>query len=341
LEKHTKNDISTAQSLIAGIDIGGTKIALALAAPDCRVLSKCSFPTRVADGAHKILERTLNELEKLIEQAGASLTAIGVACAGPLDLKRGMTLSPPNLPGWENFPIVEIISRRFNIPVVFDNDANAAALAEHKFGAGRGFNNFVYMTISTGIGGGIIIDGKLVHGISGNAGEVGHILVMPNGYKCGCGARGCLEAVCSGTGIARRMRMKIFNGKESSVTAKVEDAEQITAKLIAEAAATGDPVAREIWEETIAYLSLGLSNVIVMLEPEAIILGGGVALTGEQLLKPLRELVYSRVKILSASNVQILQAGLKAESGVYGALALAAAAQGELSKTTKTGAFNF
>lgn len=144
------------KELIAGIDIGGTKIAIALATPDCEIVTQFSFPTQAADGAPKILERTLDHLENLIGQEQARLTNVGIGCAGPLDTARGMTLSLPNLPGWNEFPIVEIVRERLGVPVVFDNDANAAALAEHRFGAGRGFDNLVYVTISTGIGGGIV-----------------------------------------------------------------------------------------------------------------------------------------------------------------------------------------
>lgn len=312
------------KKVIAGIDIGGTKIALALATADCKILTKCSFPTQVEDGAHKILERTLDKLEALIEQEDVVLIVLGVGCAGPIDRKRGMILSPPNLPGWKEFPLTEIIGKKFKVPINFDNDANAAAVAEHRFGVGRGFNNFVYLTISTGIGGGVIIDGKLVHGFSGNAGEVGHIKVMPNGAQCGCGARGCLETVCSGTAIARRAREKILSGVESLIANQAENIQQITAKIVAEAAMQGDRLAIEIWDETVFYLSLGLCNIIVTIEPEAIILGGGVATVGEQLLAPLREQIYRQVKVINAAKIQILQAGLETESGIYGALALAA-----------------
>lgn len=313
------------KQLLAGIDIGGTKIALALATPDCEIVAGHNFLTQVSDGPEKILQRTLDQLEKLVEETGAAeVLKIGVGCAGPLDVRRGMTLSPPNLPGWDEFPIVEIIRRRMKVPVVLDNDANAAALAERRFGAGKEFKNLVYVTVSTGIGGGVIIDGKLVHGNTGNAGEIGHITVMPGGVKCGCGARGCLEAVCSGTGIARRFAEKINSGAASSLTEKIQSVEQITAKNIAEAAAAGDPLAVDIWEETIFYLSLGISNIIVMFEPEAIIIGGGVSMTGEQLFRPLRQHINKHVKILPAEKVQILHAGLGAESGVYGALALVA-----------------
>jgi glucokinase len=310
------------KQLIAGIDIGGTKIAIALATPDYKIIAKRNFPMQVSDGADMILERTLNELGILIEQEQGDLLKIGVACAGPLDVRRGLILSPPNLPGWDEFPIVEIIRRRIKVLVVLENDANAAALAEHRFGAGKEFKNLVYVTISTGIGGGIIADGKLIHGRTGNAGEIGHITVMPNGIRCACGARGCLEAVCSGTGIARRFVEKLQSGASSIVIEKVQNIEQVTTKHIAEAAAEGDSLAADIWEETIFYLSIGLGNLIVMFEPEAIILGGGVSMTGEQLLQPLRQQIYSHIKILPAEKIQILHAGLGAESGIYGALAL-------------------
>jgi glucokinase len=313
------------KELIAGIDIGGTKIAIALATSGCEIVSQMSFPTQVADGAQQILERTLGHLEKLVEQQAAHLSKIGIGCAGPLDTVRGVTLSPPNLPGWDEFPIVGIVRERMKVPVVFDNDANAAALAEHRFGAGRGLENLVYLTISTGVGGGIICSGKLVHGRTGNAGEIGHIMVMPDGLKCGCGARGCLEAVCSGTGIARRFAEKIERGANSELLNKVRSGEQITAKHIAEAAAEGDRLAGDVWEETIHYLSIGIGNVIVMFEPEAVILGGGVSMTGEQLFRPLRRKIHEQIKIFPTENIQIVHAGLGAESGIYGALALAAA----------------
>jgi glucokinase len=312
------------KELIAGIDIGGTKIAIALATPACGIVAQHSFPTQVGDGPHKIMERTLGQLDELIKREEAVLSRVGVACAGPLDTRRGVTVAPPNLPGWHEFPVVEIVRERIGVPVAFDNDANAAALAELRFGAGRGLKNLVYVTVSTGIGGGVIVDGKLVHGITGNAGEIGHLTVLPNGPKCGCGARGCLEAVCSGTGIARRLIDKVNGGASSLLADRFGNIEQVTAKNIAEAAAEGDPLAGDIWEETVFYLSIGLGNIIVMFEPEAIILGGGVAMTGEQLFRPLRRRIAEQVKIFRAENIKILHAGLGAESGIYGALALAA-----------------
>ena len=160
---------------VAGIDIGGTKIALAVATHDGRILEAARFPTRVEQGPRVILERVFSELEAMRERNGARIAAIGIGCGGPLDRARGLILSPPNLPGWDEFPIVALSEERFGVKALLDNDANAAALGEHRHGAGRGLKHFVYITISTGIGGGVIVRGKLVHGVHDGAGEVGHM----------------------------------------------------------------------------------------------------------------------------------------------------------------------
>lgn len=307
--------------IIAGIDIGGTKIAVALADTSGQLLALARFPTRLEAGAHSIIEDAVKELGRLSAEAGARPAAVGIGCGGPLDRRRGLILSPPNLPGWDEFPAVEIVERALGVPALLDNDANASALGEHRRGAGRGFSNIVYLTISTGIGGGIILGGELFYGLADGAGEVGHIpVLLDNGPPCGCGSRGCLESLCSGTGIARRARERLLGGAQSSLLTTRPG--EVTAKMVAEAARGGDPVAQDVWDETIRYLAHGLSGVVVTLAPEAIILGGGVASAGEQLLAPLRRLLSERVKILPVEQVQILQASLGGDSGIHGALIL-------------------
>lgn len=306
--------------VIAAIDIGGTKIALGLARLDGQPLLPFQrFPTRVERGARPIVDEAINELERMAAEAGARIVAVGIGCGGPLDRRRGLILSPPNLPGWDEFPIVRLITERLGVPVLLDNDANASALAEHEYGAGRGLRDLVYITISTGIGGGLIINDQLVHGVGDGAGEVGHMVVAPGGPLCGCGARGCLEALCSGTSIARRAAERLAQDGQPS-TLRAGGAEQVTAHSVAEAARAGDALACEVWDETIHYLALGLSNIIAALAPEAIILGGGVSAAGDQLLVPLRERVRESVKIMPVEQVQILQASLGGDSGIYGAL---------------------
>lgn len=307
---------------VAGLDIGGTKIAVALADTDGNVISHTRFDTIVELGPHRILERALEEIERMREDTGTRLVALGVGCGGPLDRGRGLILSPPNLPDWDEFPIIEIIEKRLGIPAFLDNDANAAALGEFNYGAGRGMHNIVYITISTGIGGGIIIKGQIFHGVKDGAGEVGHITVLPDGPMCGCGARGCLEAICSGTSIARRARERLLAGAQSSITMMAGEINAVTAKVVAEAVRTGDKLAAEIWDETTYYLAVGISNIINVLAPEAVILGGGVSTAGELLLEPLRRQVQSHNTMLPPDKINILQAALGGDSGSYGALIL-------------------
>lgn len=326
-----KNAQDMTKEVIAGIDIGGTKIAVGLADSKGRMLTLSRFPTRVELGPHRILANAVNEIEKLLKGSEARLTAIGVGCAGPLDRRRGLILSPPNLPDWDNFPVIRLLEERFNVPAILDNDANAAALGEQRHGAGRGLSDIVYMTISTGIGGGIIIDGKIVHGVADGAGEVGHATVLPDGPPCGCGARGCLEALCSGTSIARRARERLSGGVGSSLATLRPD--EVTAKMVADAARDGDTLACEIWDETIYYLSIGIGNIVGTLAPEVVILGGGVSTAGDHLLEPLREQVRARVKMLPSEKINIMQAALGGESGIHGALIL-----GQIAATSHGGA---
>jgi glucokinase len=310
------------QDFIAAVDVGGTKIALGLSDLEGRVLPFRRFPTQVERGPHRIVEQALDQLEKMTAEAGGRVAAVGVGCGGPLDRGRGLILSPANLPGWDEFPIVELVRERFGAPVRLDNDANAAALAEHEYGAGRGVENMVYLTISTGIGGGLILGGRLIHGVGDAAGEVGHMIVEPGGFPCGCGSRGCLETICSGTSIARRAAERLAGGARASSLLDKGGLKQLTALDVAEAARAGDPLAAEVWDETIEYLALGVGNVIAAFAPEAVVLGGGVSTAGDQLLGPLRRRIKESVKIAPVERVRITQAELGGDSGVYGALIL-------------------
>lgn len=238
----------------------------------------------------------------------------------PARPQRGLILSPPNLPGWDKFPVVKLVEERLGVPVLLDNDANAAALGEHRYGAGRGYQHLVYITQSTGIGGGLIVRGELVHGVYDGAGEVGHMTVLPDGPECGCGGRGCLEALCSGMGIARRARERLAAGEASSLSTLSPD--EITARAVAEAARAGDAVASQVWDEMIQYLAVGVGNLFNVLAPEAVVIGGGVSETGEQLFGPLRERVRERMRMLPPESINILQASLGGDSALHGALIL-------------------
>ncbi|MBS1794831.1 MAG: ROK family protein [Acidobacteria bacterium] len=306
------------QKIVAGIDIGGTKIAVALENQAGGRVADRRFPTDVARGPEKIVDEILRAIEEMLAETGAALGAVGIGCPGPIDIERGLVLSPTNLPGWIDFPLVELVEKRFGVPVVLDNDANAAALGEYFFGAGRGFRDLFYVTISTGIGGAIVCEGRIHHGVQAGAGEVGHTIVDPHGTACRCGARGCLETIASGTGIARRMRERLAaqNG------GNVENYRRITAETVVEAVRSDNATARAVWDETIEFLAIGLGNAITIVAPQAVVIGGGVAAAGELLLGPLREAIGKNVTMLPIEKVEILKATLGSESGVCGALIL-------------------
>ncbi len=307
------------KQIVAGIDIGGTKIAVALENHAGERFAARRLPTEVRLGPERILENISRTIEEMLAETGTKLTAIGIGCPGPIDIERGLVLAPTNLPDWIDFPIVELVQKRFNVPILLDNDANAAALGEYFYGAGRGFKDVFYVTISTGIGGAIICDGRIHHGVQAGAGEIGHTVVNPNGTCCRCGIYGCLETIASGTNIARRMKEMLAarNGKS------IADLDEITAETVVEAVRGGDAAALSIWNETIRFLGIGIGNAVTLIAPEAVIIGGGVAAAGELLLEPLRCEIRKNVSMVPFEKVEILQASLGSESGVCGALMLA------------------
>ncbi len=307
------------KQVVAGIDIGGTKIAVALETIDGERVASRRLPTETALGPVKIAENISSVIEEMLGESDAKLAAIGIGCPGPIDVERGLALSPTNLPDWIDFPLVEKFKNRFGVPIAFDNDANAAALGEYFYGAGKGFNEIFYVTISTGIGGALVCGGQIRHGVGGNAGEVGHTIVKPDGRRCLCGAHGCLETIASGLSIARRMKEKLAENNGGNI----ENYSHITAQTVVEAVEKTDEIALEIWRETIKFLAIGIGNAITLTAPEAVIIGGGVSSAGELLLEPLRRELAKNVMMLPVEKVKILRASLGGESGLCGALFLA------------------
>lgn len=312
------------KEVIAGIDIGGTKIAIALETLGGERVVSLRLPTEVEIGAYRIVENISRVITEILEEKRFTLAAIGIGCPAPLDIEKGLVMSPSNLRDWDDFPIVKLFEERFNVPVVLDNDANTAALGEYVHGAGRGFSNIVYITVSTGIGGGIILGGEILHGVSAGAGELGHTIVQPGGVRCNCGSTGCLETICAGVHIARRARERLEKGEPSLMNEMIADINEVTAKTVVEAVRQGDKLAVEIWEETCRFLAIGIGNSITLLAPEAVVIGGGIAAaTGELLFAPLRRLLPEFVSMIPAEKINILPAELGDESGVCGALVLA------------------
>jgi glucokinase len=307
---------------VLAIDIGGTKLAAGVVDTDGRMLSRGEVPTLATEGLEPVLGRIVGlgrELLSRPEIAGVRVQRIGVGCAGPVDIKAGLVFRPPNLPGWTRVPLTDHLQRSLGLPTVLENDANAAALGEFRYGAGKGARSIFYITVSTGIGGGIILDGKVWHGLKDAAGEVGHMTVCPDGPICGCGNRGCLEAMSSGPSIARRARETVAAGRQT----RLSEISKPTSADVVRLAQDGDPVAGEVWAEAVKYLGIGVAAVITILAPERVVIGGGVTKAGDYLFRPLREQVRQRVKLVPVESVPILPAALGPDVGILGAAAVA------------------
>jgi len=312
------------KNILAGIDIGGTKIAIATATPDGELLDKRFLPTQTHLGPEAVFENMCRAVVEMLGDDADKLAAIGVGSPAPIDVEKGLILSPSNLQDWDRFPIVDLLNERFDVPVVLDNDANAAALGEFMFGAGRGCRDVLYVTVSTGIGGGIIINGEIYHGVSTGAGEIGHTVVRPDdGILCNCGLRGCLESICAGVHIARRTKERLAAGESSVIRDMLSDIEDVTAETVVEAVRQNDRLATEIWDETCRYLAIGIGNAVTLLAPEIVIVGGGISMAGELLMEPLRRLVPRCVSMIPPEKIRIRRAELGAESGLHGAVAIA------------------
>jgi glucokinase len=232
--------------------------------------------------------------------------------------------TPPNLPGWRSVPLRQWIQDELGLPTALENDANAAALAEHRFGAGRSTKHMIYVTASTGIGGGFILNGELYNGATGGAGEIGHMTILPQGPHCGCGNRGCLEALASGRAIAREARERVKCGVPTLIADLAEgDPDRISAKLVAQADAQGDIEAQEILDEAMTYLGVGMANLVNLFNPELIVIGGGLTKMGERLFDPVRRIVDRRAFRTAAQVVKVVPAQLGDDVGVLGAAAVA------------------
>jgi len=301
--------------VILGIDIGGTKCAVALGRPDGELLQRTSVQTQADQhGPEQVLYRLAEMARQIIAEHGfmrPEIRGVGISCGGPLDTTTGTMHAPPNLPGWEAVPVRAFFEDALEMPVFVENDANATALAEWRYGAGRGFKNVVFITMGTGIGGGIILDGKLYRGTNDLAGELGHQTVLINGPRCGCGKRGCLEALASGPAIARLAQDSLQYGRHKRVLALADGKPaKITAEHVVRAAREGDDFAIGILNEAGSYMGLGIANVIQILNPEVVILGTIAVHAGDLILDPIRRAVEEYAWKRSSDACRIVAAGL-------------------------------
>ncbi len=313
--------------LILGVDIGGTKSAVVLARTDGEILQRRAFATQEDGPDPDAALAKLVSLAREVMAAGGvmagDLLGAGVSCGGPLDSATGTIYAPPNLPEWKAVPVKQIFQDALGLSVRVENDANATALAEWKFGAGQGARNIVFLTMGTGIGGGLILDGRLYRGTNDLAGEIGHQTILMNGPRCGCGKRGCLEALASGPAIARLARESMRYGRHKRVLALAGGrASDITALHVVEAAKAGDPFGISILEEAGTYMGVGIANVIQTLNPERVILGTIAVHAGELILGPIRAAVQEYAWERSRSVCEIVPAALGDRAQDLAAIAL-------------------
>ncbi len=311
--------------LILGVDIGGTKVAVGLVNSDGNIVKQGRQPMVANDTAEAALRAVTSAIDSMISASEGRVRSIGICAPGPLDPKTGVVLNPPNLPCWRSFPLAEKVTSKYHLPVRVDNDANAAALAETRWGAARGYRYVFYATIGTGIGTGIVFDGRIYHGKTGSAGEGGHVSIDYRGPLCTCGKRGCIEILAAGPAIGARARAKVAANeapRSKILDLANGDSAKVTSEMVGQAFSTGDLLAREILQETVEVLTPWLGNIVDLLDPDIIVMGGGVA----AMLKPFFDEIKQRLPAWCvnprASEIPLVMAHYGADAGIAGGAAL-------------------
>jgi len=313
---------------VIGVDLGGTNIKVGVLTEAGEVLVKNSVPTEADKGPDHVIDRICQAALQAASDAGVArenILAIGVGAPGAMSHKDGLIISPPNLPGWHNVPLRDIITDKTGIPANLENDANAAAYGEFWAGAGKGTTDMVLFTLGTGIGGGIIVDGHLLRGAFDNAAELGHMIVEPGGRPCGCGQKGCLEVYASAANTAKRAREAIEAGENSSLKQRLDQGLPVECEHVVEAAANGDPLASKIWDETCKYLAIACVNVQHFTNPQKILFAGGMIGAGQRLLEPVRKYFRQFTWTAAQDYPEITFAALGNDAGFIGAAGLALA----------------
>ncbi len=309
--------------LTAGVDIGGTDIKLVLLDNRGEVVAQSKIETNARRGSDQALERLMEAEKSLLASRGIKqqdLHALGIGTAGPLDIARGIVVQAPNLPGWEGTPITEILHRGLEIPIFLENDANLAAFGEHRLGAGQGSDSVICLTLGTGIGGGIIIDGEIFSGALGAGAEPGHITIDKRGALCACGNRGCLEAMASAAAVARMAVEAVKEGRGKIISELAGgSAERVDAETVHKAALKGDADAVEILEKAGRSLGVGIANMINIFAPRTVVVGGGLMKAGNFILEPAKEEALRRSLKAFTQGVSIVPAMLGSSAGAIGA----------------------
>lgn len=313
---------------VVGVDMGGTKILSAVIDAEGNILSTAKIPTKADKGPSIVIDRIAESIQRAVDKSGvvaASIQAVGIGAPGPLDPATGVVIFAPNL-RWKDVRLKEELEARVNIPTFVDNDVNVGTLGEHVFGAGKGFQNVVGIFVGTGIGGGIILQGELFHGASKTAGEIGHIIVKAGGPRCGCGTRGCLEALASRTAMAKQFQKAILKKGQKSVISELTngDLKTVRSGVLAKAIRLNDKLTLKVIKKATKYLGIGIGSIVNFLNPEMIILGGGVVeALDDTFLNDIRAAAEKYALPNTLNGVQIVPAKLGDNSGILGAAALA------------------
>ncbi|MHC4585546.1 MAG: ROK family protein [Planctomycetota bacterium] len=321
--------------IFVGLDVGGTNVKIGLFDSELKMICKTSITTEADMGPEVVINNMSQAAKELLTEAGFSLqdiVAVGIGTPGPAKYSEGIIIRSTNMPKFKNVPICKMLNERLGAPVVYDNDANVACWGEYTVGAGKGVKDIVFFTLGTGIGGGIVSNGELIHGCDENGAELGHMIIYPDGRSCNCGQKGCVEAYASATSTAKRATEAIEAGAESSLKKVLDEKGKITSKDIYEHLATGDKLAKEITDGTAEALAITCINMLHTTEPKRIIFTGGMIAAGDVLLNRIKEFFDKHIWTLKKESVEICFAMLGEDTGIIGAAALArhAKQQGKL-----------
>ncbi len=323
-----KNGKAHAAPYTLGVDLGGTKILAAVVDRQGRIAAEAKFKTRAKEGPKTVIQRIADAARQAVRQAEIDwqdVQGLGIGAPGPLDPREGVVLHAPNLPGWENVPLGPKLAKALGVPVFLGNDVNLGTLGEHALGAGQGTRDMVGIFVGTGVGGGLILDGELRTGHRHAAAEIGHMTILADGPVCGCGKRGCLEAVASRTAMERDIRLGIAAGRKTGADKLLKEKGRLSSNVLAKALDQDDPLVTEVMGRAQWYLGLHAASVVNLIDPEMIVYGGGVVeALGDEFLEPIR--VTARqyfIQQTDADRVQIVPAKLGDYAGVLGAAVLA------------------
>lgn len=309
-----------------GIDVGGTNVKIGLFDSNLELISKTSVTTEVEMGPEVVIDKMAKTVENLLAEAGLSLpdiVAVGIGTPGPAKYSEGIIIRSTNMPKFINVPICQMLNDKLGAPIVFDNDANVACWGEYAVGAGKGVKDMVFFTLGTGIGGGIVSNGELVHGCDENGAELGHMIIHPDGRKCKCGQKGCVEAYASADSTARRATEALEGGAESSLKKVLDEKGRVTSKDVYKHLAAGDELAKEITDGTAKALAITCINMLHTTEPKRIVFAGGMIAAGDKLLNRMKHFFNEHIWTLKKETVEICFATLGEDAGIIGAAALA------------------